>query len=179
MTGPDRPEDDPIDAEFADVDEDRPLRPPHKVDPKSGGQWGGVLLLICLVGAGIYWVFGRNQTDHQAKDTLAPGWYDLLDCSYTVSLDGTKELNVFENHGAVLYDKSVKMNGKYRAIDGNWTFDEVTKLYSVTLNGETETYSLLGPEGATGICMLVKGDLGAADLRGSWFSTSDQGDAEP
>jgi len=177
MTGSDHPEDDHIDAEFTDLDEDRPSLPPQKLDPKPDRQWGSVLLLICLVGAGLYWAF-RNHSGNQTKDSLPPGWYDLLDCSYTVSLDGTKELNVFENHGAVLYDKSVKVNGKYRMIDGNWTFDEASKLYAVTLNGETATYSLVEPEGPAGICILVKGDLGAADLRASWFSTSDQGDAE-
>jgi len=58
-------------------------------------------------------------------------------------------------------------------------FDETTKLYAVNLNGGVATYSIVEPEGAVGICMLVKGDLGAADLRASWFSTVGDTDPDP
>jgi hypothetical protein len=56
--------------------------------------------------------------------------------------------------------------GKCIAVDGTWSFDDATKLYTITLNGEIATYSIAEP--SQGLCMLVKGDLGAADLRASW-----------
>jgi hypothetical protein len=97
-----------------------------------------------------------------------------------VSLNGTKELNLFDNHRAVLYDKSVKKNGKYLTTDGNWTFDKATQLYAISFNGELTSYSLVEPEGSAGVCMLAKGDLSATDLNASWFAKAyDQTDADP
>jgi len=169
------PEKDIIDAEFAEADEDGPVGEkitPQKSNPKPDRHWGSVLFLLCLVGAGIYWMFGRGGDAKQtAAEPWPAGWFDLLDCSYTVSFDGMKELNFFDNKQAVLYDKSIKEKGKYLAIDGKWTFDETTQLYAVTLSGETTTYSLVEPNGNADMCMLVKGDLGAVDLRTSWFSS--------
>ena len=69
-----------------------------------------------------------------------------------------------------MYDKSIKEKGKYLSIDGSWNFDETAKLYTVTLNGEVSSFTIVEPE-STGVCMLVTGDLGAADLRSSWFSS--------
>ncbi|MGO8977479.1 MAG: hypothetical protein ACLPTZ_21235 [Beijerinckiaceae bacterium] len=95
-----------------------------------------------------------------------PGWTNLLPCSYAASFDGTKELSLSEDGRAVLYDKLAKGG----SIDGNWIFDETSKLYTVTISGEIATYSVVEPGGA-GFCMLVKGDPAAADLRSSWFSS--------
>jgi hypothetical protein len=41
----------------------------------------------------------------------------------------------------------------------------------VTLPDHTSTYFIVAPRGAD-TCMLIKGDFEAADLRGSWFSSS-------
>ena len=48
-------------------------------------------------------------------------------------------------------------------------FDQATKRYSLAFDGETKIYSIINP-GQGPICMLVKGDPTAADLRESWFS---------
>lgn len=171
-----------VDAEFIDVDKDLPAsyRPPIAA-PKHERPWGFILALTCLAGAALYWVFVGGDDAKQTTVSEPLGWSDLLDCSYTVSLDGTKELDLFDNQNVVFYDKSTKENGKYRTIDGTWAFDETTKLYAVTLGSEVTNYSIVEPEGAAGICMLVKGQVGAADLRASWFSTlgDDQGDTDP
>jgi len=169
-------EKDSIDAEFIDVDEDKAPHWPQQIKPKRGIPWGAILALICLVGAGgglYYWTFGRGENAEQAaaQPPWSPGFYELLDCQFTTSLDGTKEMNLYENHVAVMYDKTIKENGKFRAVNGGWTFDEATKLYAVTLNGEVTIYSIVKPEGV-GACMLVKGDISAADLRSSWFSAA-------
>jgi hypothetical protein len=56
-----------------------------------------------------------------------------------------------------------------RLVDGKWSYDLESKRYAITLDEETATYSLLS-RGEPTICILFKGDLGAADLRASWFS---------
>jgi hypothetical protein len=154
---------------------------------------GPVILWFCVLRAGevlarllshskarylwaVFWAWiGTSAVYMMLKpskeEVWPPGFYDLVDCTYMVSFDGAKELDLFANQRAVFYDKSVKENGKYRTVEGNWTFYEATKLYSVILNGEVTTYAIAK---TTDICILVKGDLGAADLRGSWFSSVSQ-----
>jgi hypothetical protein len=52
---------------------------------------------------------------------------------------------------------------------GTWKYDAVSKGYAVVLEGETVMYRLLSIADSD-LCMLIKGDLGVADLYGSWFS---------
>lgn len=53
---------------------------------------------------------------------------------------------------------------------GNWTFDEGAKLYRVTFPGLSAAYTLVMAEGVS--CMLIAGDLAAANLRASWFAAT-------
>jgi hypothetical protein len=55
---------------------------------------------------------------------------------------------------------------------GKWSYDETSKQFSVTLNGETTDYTLLSQDGVA-TCILVKGGLSNANLRESWFATID------
>jgi hypothetical protein len=119
------------------------------------------LIFWACVGAAIlsYVIFGPRKTVERHS----------LDCSPLVSIDGTKELHVFDDGMVVLWDETVKdERGRTLPVEGRWDLDETTKLYAVTLNGAVTMYSLVMPR--VGPCMLVKGDLGAADLRASWFS---------
>jgi hypothetical protein len=104
---------------------------------------------------------------------MVPGWEDLISCSYVTSLDGTKQLSISENNRATLYESvalSDKKGGYERiSIEGTWSFDEISKQYFVALNGETTSYLLVSPERG-GVCMLIAGELEAANLRRSWFS---------
>jgi hypothetical protein len=56
-----------------------------------------------------------------------------------------------------------------RQLNGMWKYDAVSKRYAVALKGETVMYRLLSIADSD-LCMLIKGDLVAADLLGSWFS---------
>lgn len=56
-----------------------------------------------------------------------------------------------------------------RLLQGTWSYDAGSKRYSVTLDEETTTYTLLS-RGEPTTCMLLKGELGAADMHASWFS---------
>jgi hypothetical protein len=105
----------------------------------------------------------------RAEAPLVPGWEGLGRCTFTISFDGTKEFALSYNHQAVLYDHSKKKNAGYPTIKGTWSFDEMTHRYSVMLNDVVTTYSVVAPE-QTVACLLVQGDLGAVDMRTSWFS---------
>jgi hypothetical protein len=98
-----------------------------------------------------------------------PGWEDLGHCFFTMSFDGTKGLSLSYTRQATLYDYAKMVGRKEVTVEGTWTFDEAAKRYAVTLDGAVTTYSVVAPE-QTAVCILVKGDLGAADLRASWFS---------
>jgi hypothetical protein len=56
-----------------------------------------------------------------------------------------------------------------RQLFGTWKYDAVSKRYAVVLEGETVMYRVLSVADSD-LCMLIKGDLGAADLHDSWFS---------
>jgi hypothetical protein len=173
---------DVVDAEFTDVDEDSGLLVESRPPRQNLKEWGSLLLLGCIIAGGaggIYWAVSAWDKSRQELDPWPLGWEELLDCSYTASIDGTKELNLFDNHRAVLYDKSTKEGGKYRTLDGKWAFDQAAKHYTVTLNGDSTVYSVVEPPG-WGSCMLVKGDITAADLSATWFAIpSDSGSDDP
>jgi hypothetical protein len=97
----------------------------------------------------------------------------LGSCDTTASLDGVRELVLLPDGRAVLTDTSPMKEGEDitdRVTEGGWRLDESSKSYTVTFNGEDTTY-LIAPTEHISICMLIKGSLGAADLRASWFSS--------
>ncbi len=126
------------------------------------------LLVLAIAVAGVAYLIFRRHEELAAEQPWPAGWADLLNCDDMASLDGTKELKFFDDRRAVMYDKAKRNErGKYLVVDGTWSYDELTKPYTVTLNGESATYSIAEPAG--GNCMLVNGTLGATNLRESWF----------
>jgi hypothetical protein len=79
-------------------------------------------------------------------------------------------LTLSEDHQVVFEDHPLEPQSKeHRSGNGNWSYDKSSKQYSIALEGQFTKYSLVEVDN---ICMLIKGDLSAADLRGSWFSSS-------
>ena len=140
--------------------------------------WAKVLYTFAAVAL-VYWIFFYKSDEARTLENKSaiPGWDDLIPCSDMVSFDGTKTLTLYEDHRASFYDndqlKAPKEGEHGVTAEGTWSFDEISKRYSVTLNGLTTDYLMLFPEDVN-TCMLIKGDLETADLRGSWFSKSDQ-----
>jgi hypothetical protein len=128
------------------------------------------VLCACTCLAFVYWVI-VHRTE---KVPTALGWDDLVSCSDSTSLDGTRRLSVSENSHATLYEAhgpSDRRKGHETiSREGTWSFDEISKRYLVVLNGETTTYLLVSPESG-GMCMLIAGEVQSADLRQSWFSS--------
>jgi hypothetical protein len=88
--------------------------------------------------------------------------------------DGKKELSLSDDGSAAMFDNSPLKGGetpKDHTTDGRWHFDDASKRYTVTFDGETTDYLLIPAENA---CMLIKGTLGTADLRASWFTFAPQ-----
>jgi hypothetical protein len=116
---------------------------------------------------------------------------DLQDCSPFASLDGRRLLAfnarshlAAEGAGARSSDHQTELDDELEAIAagapgqrlpegiraGPFQLDDATGRVALALPGETQSYTLLEPMplGADG-CVLVFGDLAAADLTRSWF----------
>ena len=149
-------------------------------DPGHMRQWRHILLLgAAALGALV--IILRPWDTPVARAPAAPshhGWARLLPCSDTASMDGSKTLTLDEDHSAKLVegDPAHAAAGK-TTVEGEWRFDRGRGLYSVTLNGKSTSYSIESiSAGPATVCALIKGDLGAADLRSSWFSSPEVDD---
>jgi hypothetical protein len=145
---------------------------PKPIPPRKR-IWLRGLFLIAGVSLVFLLMYAAWKKDAKVPED-PPGWLHLLDCAIARSVDRTKELYLSQNSRAVLYDKSIKENGKYRAIHGSWAFDEATKRYTVNLNGVVTAYSLVELED-WGVCILAKGNFTSADLSESWFGIPSDG----
>ena len=121
---------------------------------------------VLLVGAIVFWITFK-RTDKPQNEALTLGWSELVSCSDLMSLDGIQQMTLSENHVVRFRDE----RGSKFSKTGLWSYDEPSKRYSVTLPDPTSTYVIVAPRG-TDTCMLIKGDLEAADRGGSWFSSS-------
>jgi hypothetical protein len=170
LEGPDSAK-DPVDAEFIEVSDNyRPQKP----TPRQHKPWGYIMMLGCIVAGGGYWLF-RPVPVANFEPPVA-GWEALSSCSSVTSLEGDREMEFSDNQRAALWNLTTpserKKSGIWKRIaaEGKWEYDVQSKRYSITLNGETTTYTLLSPKRQP-MCVLFKGDLGTADLRESWFSS--------
>jgi hypothetical protein len=129
---------------------------------------------VWLTFAGVIVVLGViGQIITVISPPPVPGWDDLSLCSYVGSLDGAKILMLDENHHVRFEDENNQKDSndgdKNKIIDGEWSFDEGTKRYAITLNGATTIYSVVQWDNSN-TCLLINGDLNSANLRESWFS---------
>ena len=149
---------------------DPPTSPPRRPTAKLS-----VLAFIAaaLIAVG-YYFFSSGQRERgkeeATKAAFPAGFADLSDCTVTTSFDGLKELELDENHNALVRQQSTKP-GEYETTRGTWAFDPDTKLYTITFNGNAGAYALVKPHG---FCLLVQGNADLANLWQSWFTmTSD------
>lgn len=127
-------------------------------------------IIACAIAAVTYVSYVRSARSPQLPEIA--GWDDLAPCSNTLSLDGTKQLSLESDGRAELHDITPTKPGetpKDRIIDGAWRFDASSKRYSITFKNDGADY-LIVSVGGVGLCMLVKGEITAADLPGSWYA---------
>jgi hypothetical protein len=165
----------PVFPRFIELDPDD-LTPRCNAPPRSNPQrsmsWNKILLLGCVIVAGAYWLIRPSPFNKAELPVARPGWDDLAPCAALESLDEMKEMTLSDDQRAEFVDTSPLEDGedpKSRIAEGVWSYDEGSKPYAITLNGQTTTYTLLA-RGEPTTCILFKGDLHAADLSASWFS---------
>jgi hypothetical protein len=155
----------------------------------------GCVVPLTLAGALLAMILAHRQAPNQSPaPALTLRWSaagDLQDCSPFASLDGRRLLafnarghRAAEGAGGRSSDHQTDLDIELEAIAaspsgqhlpeglraGPFQVDDATGRVAIALLGETQSYTLLEPMplGADG-CVLVFGDLAAADLTRSWF----------
>ena len=119
------------------------------------------LIVLALIGFWFYYSYSDNSKP-------VSGWETLSGCSEFVSLDNSKELSLFDDNRVRLNDKD---GAKDRYVWGSWSYDQDTKRYSIDVNEGNAQYLMVSIPSAASTCILAAGELNAADLSNSWFST--------
>ena len=119
-------------------------------------------LIYGVVGILFLYALFNVTFQRQEPSPAAAGWESLSQCSVMASFDGKRHLSLDQNHLARIEEPDQPN------VDGSWSFDKITGRYTITVNDEPVTYSVVTP-GDGDSCMLIKGDLVTADLPRSWF----------
>ena len=162
--------------------------PPTPPSPPNQPLWPKLILGWATLAAFGYFFLIGGRSEHRAPvPTPEPvqGWDELGSCSDSISLDGTKELLLEADGSARILNNSPVKEGEDagdRGADGDWRLTPSWKHYAVTIGAQTTSYLLVSP--SENICILIAGDVAAADLRASWFGSwsgtdVDPGDYEP
>jgi hypothetical protein len=189
---------DPYEEIYAAVAQGLEMMTPAKPKPPRRSAWSGVLgFLVFLAFAALPFAI-MLFTRHPSKPAPPPQpslrWSaagDLQDCSPFASLDGRRLLafnarghRAAEGAGGRSSDHQTELDDALEAAAagppgqrvpegiraGAFQVDDATGRVAIALSGEAQSYTLLEPMplGADG-CVLVFGDLSAADLTRSWF----------
>jgi hypothetical protein len=137
---------------------------------RATSQWMWALVPLGLVLVCGFSLLGSSVKAPPELSNPA-GWVQLGECAFTKSLDGKKVLKLLYDGSAQLLD-ALANDAKERRAIGAWTYDEVTRSYSITLNNTTRSYSLVSPEFLS-TCILFSGSIDVAKLRDSWFPSED------
>ncbi len=127
-----------------------------------------VLALAAAAVLGVYHLLSAENARRLSQPAVA-GWEDLDECGSLKSFDGTKTLDFERSHKASFTEKSANDADKpERKVDGTWSFDAEKGRYTVSVGDSSADYELVKPEDSS-VCILAPGDVGAANLRESWF----------
>lgn len=133
-----------------------------------------VLVAALAVAAliGVYHLLSAENARRLSQPAVA-GWEELDECGSLKSFDGTKTLDFERSHKASLTEKPANDADKpERKVDGTWSFDAENERYTVSIGGTSTGYELVKPEDSS-VCILAPGDVGAVNLRESWFGKID------
>ena len=123
-----------------------PPRAPTLPPPERPLPWL-IALALGVIGLLVYALFFRSHhTEKTEKAEPPPGWDELSSCTVVRSFDGTRWLSFSD-------DKSVELLEALpseRRDKGEWSYDEESKKYLVTINGVTISYSLFSQQGVPG-----------------------------
>jgi hypothetical protein len=126
------------------------------------------LILVIAVVLAVYPLLLRENA-RRSSEPEVPGWDEIDECGSLTSFDGTKTLDFESSHKVTLTEKSSDEADKTeQKSDGTWSFDVETKRYTVYFKDAAQ-YQLVKPEDSS-VCILAPGDVGAVNLRESWFA---------
>jgi hypothetical protein len=94
----------------------------------------------------------------QVAATMPPGWYDILSCTPFSSFDGSQTILLIRNNTVLLGN-----------ISGTWSFDSTTRRYTISVDGQTNSYTLMNGD-SNNVCILIAGSPTSANLERSWFA---------
>jgi hypothetical protein len=151
-----------------------PIPPPQVRPPPKRPRWLFALPIAAIIGV-IYLVHSRNTEEAGVPLSAGvPGWDILIPCSTVISLNGRQEMSFFDTGRVTLLRDDDSAGSKN--VDGEWHLDTASGRIVVALPGSSSTdYAVVSPEQSNS-CVLVRGEIGAADLTASWFSAPDDVD---
>jgi hypothetical protein len=126
------------------------------------------LVLMAALILGVYYILSTENARRAARPVVA-GFDDVEECGSLTSFDGTKTLDLERDHKVTLTEKSGDDDDKSeRTSSGTWSFDEEKERYTVSFADTSLEYTLVKPEESS-VCIFAPGDVGAVNLRESWF----------
>lgn len=135
------------------------------------------LILVAAVILGVYYILSKENAHRSSRPAVA-GWDDIEACGSLTSFDGTKTIDFEREHKIVRTEKSPNADDKSeRKSIGTWSFDAEKERYTVSFEDGLLEYKLVKPEESS-VCILAPGDVGAVNLRESWFGTIEEKEEE-
>jgi hypothetical protein len=146
---------------------------------RARAHWPGIqraallFILIVVVMLGVYHILSTENVRRSSRPEIA-GWDDIEECGSLTSFDGTKTIDFERDYTVVLTEKSSDEDDKNgddkpeRKVSGTWAFDAEKERYTVSFEGTSVDYQLVKPEESS-VCIFAPGDIGAVNLRESWF----------
>jgi hypothetical protein len=118
----------------------------------------------------VYLILTPIPFSGSSAKALSVGWNALQACGTMRSADGSREIEFHEDQTGILREAATDEDEDETSKGSEIKWEYVAKQYSITIDGAKESFSLLSVD-SPGICILVKGNLASADLRGSWFAS--------
>ena len=134
-------------------------------------------ILMTAVILGVYYILSTENARRSARPLVA-GWDDIEECGSLTSFDGTKTIDLDRAHKVVLTEKAPDSDDKSeRKSIGTWSFDAEKEHYTVSFADTSLDYKLVKPEESS-VCIFAPGDVGAVNLRESWFGQIEEKEEE-
>jgi hypothetical protein len=130
-------------------------------------------ILVAAIMLGVYHILSSENARRLSRPVVE-GWDEIDECGSLTSFDGTKTIDFERTHNIILTEKSSSGDDtSERKITGTWSFDEEKERYTVSFEGTTLDYQLIKPEDSS-VCIFAPGDVGAVNLRDSWFGKTEE-----
>jgi hypothetical protein len=136
-------------------------------------RWSIIVLFWAALLLGVYALLSFERARRLSRPEVA-GWDGIHACGSLTSFDGAKTLDLDRSHKVRLTEKtSDDDDAPERTVDGTWSFEADTERYTISFEEHAASYTLVKPEDSS-VCILAPGEVGAVNLRESWFAPKDE-----